>query len=266
MKNIGRILVSTSALLLALASTAGASSIYLIQDDTRNLVRVDPVTLATTVVGNTGIASGKFGDLAYDEGAGVMYWAAGRDNNSLYTIDLVTGAATLVGAHGINDLFTLGHNGSGLFGQSTGGGVYSLNSGTATATLLGRNAFYPGGYDWNATIGQMVLSEAASSNFYSVDLTTGAATLLGGPGTFVNDNDVAYDAIGNQYWQADYSGNLYRYDAAFNQTLLLSNVGSVASIEYVSDRQVPVPEPASMILVASGLAGLIVRYRRRSAS
>ncbi len=58
-----------------------------------------------------------------------MYWSAGRDNNNLYTINLLTGAATLVGTHGIGDMFALGYDGSNLYGQS------SVGSGTPLIRL-----------------------------------------------------------------------------------------------------------------------------------
>jgi hypothetical protein len=39
-----------------------------------------------------------------------MYWVPGRGNNNLYTINVSTGAATLVGSHGITDMFALAYD------------------------------------------------------------------------------------------------------------------------------------------------------------
>ena len=79
----------------------------MIDDNTNTLLRIDPTTAAVTVVGPTGISAGDFGDLSYNPADGKLYWVAGRDNDNLYTIDPATGLATLVGFHGIDDLFAL---------------------------------------------------------------------------------------------------------------------------------------------------------------
>jgi DNA-binding beta-propeller fold protein YncE len=62
------------------------------------LVRVDPQTGATTLIGPTGLANMYEGDLTFDPTSGVLY--ALQDSNplrSLYTLDIQTGTATLVG-------------------------------------------------------------------------------------------------------------------------------------------------------------------------
>lgn len=245
--------------LLGLAQSARSDMLYAIQDDTRNLIRVDPTTLTVTTVGATGIADGDFGDLAYDAGAGVMYWVAGRGNDSLYTIDLNTGAASLVGSHGVNDMFALGYDGTNLYGQSTSGSVYRLDENTGVATAIGSNGVYPGGYTWNSTTHQMVMLAAGSSNFYSVNLSDGSTTALGGDGNFVNDNDLAYDAGRGVYWAMDWSGNLFRYDATtYVRTSMLTGLGEIASVAYVPTA---VPEPSTLAMAALG-AAVVVGWTR----
>lgn len=245
----------------SVGSLEAAGVLYAIQDDTRNLISIDPDTLAITTVGATGVADGDFGDLAYDEGSGVMYWIAGRSNNQLYTIDLNTGAATLVGSHGIGDLFALGHDGSDLYAQSTNQQVYTIDASSASPTLIGSNGIYPGGYDWNPNTSQLIYLEAGGGGIYEVSRGDGTATFLGA-GDGINDNDIAYDADRGVYWAGDYNTNLYTYDAVtYSRTLVLSGIGDVASLEYV--RAGVIPEPASLLLCLPVVAAAGVRVLRR---
>lgn len=90
----------------AASRNVGRPVLYAIDDATNSLLTINPVTYAISVVGSTGVASGDFGDLTYDSNHGVMYWDSGRGDNSIYTLNLSTGAATLVGATGLTDLLT----------------------------------------------------------------------------------------------------------------------------------------------------------------
>ncbi len=247
---------------LLMLNAASAGTIYAVNDYNHTLITIDPVSLGVTTVGSLGVASGDFGDLAYDGASGTMWWVAGRGNDSLYTINLATGAATLVGSHGIDDLFALGTVGGKLYGQATSGNVYELNPVTAAPTLLGSNSVYPGGYDWNPDAGLMVLLAAGDTGAaHSVDLTTGAASLLSAGAGFVNDNDIAYDGDRGIYWVGDYSGNLFKYDASWSRTTLLTNLGNIASLEYVSGGA-PVPAPGALLLAGTGVLG-VLRLRRK---
>ncbi len=80
-----------------------------------------------------------FGDLTYDSTTGNMYMVQGFAGTNLYTLNLTTGHATLVGSHGFREMFGLAAvNGTLYAGRSTTGtGFYSLNKTTGAATFIG---------------------------------------------------------------------------------------------------------------------------------
>jgi len=254
--------------MLCLPLVSPAGTLYLMYDSTNTLDRLDPSTLSLTVVGSTGVGSGDFGDLAYDPASRTMYWVPGRGNDNLYTINLATGLATLVGSHGIDDLFALAYDSANgeLYGQSGAGtgtfGFYQLNPATGSATYIGSNGVYPGGMTYNSTTGQLILTGAGNYPFSSVDPSSGAATALSAS-TFINDNGVTYDADRNVYWTDDWSNNVFEFDAGTFSPTSITTTPPVSSgldgIAYVSDS---VPEPGTTLLIAAGLALMAVRRRR----
>lgn len=255
-----------AALFTALLSSSAASAgtLYAIDDIDNSLVTIDPVTYAVTSIGSTGVSGGDFGDLAYDSISGTLYWAAGRGNDSLYTLNLATGAATLVGSYGIDDLFALAYNNSDgqLYAQATSGNVYRLNPTTAAPTLVGSNGVYPGGMEYRTDTGQLILVGAGNGSFYTVDTTTGAATLLASQG-FINDNDVAYDPDLNAYFVNDWSSNLFKFDGTtYAGGVVATLPEAYDGIVYVSRTQA-VPEPGSLTLFGFGAMAFIGVVRRR---
>ncbi len=146
-----------------------------------NLWTVDPATGAHTMGVATPISSIRA--LAFNA-ADVLYAVNGNPLNALpfqlYTVDVTSGVATLVGNLNAN-ISGMTFNPTGtLYGWDTGGaGLVTINPATGAITdvnpAIGGGfevqtlAFSPGG----------VLYGAGATNLYTVDTTTGALTLVG---------------------------------------------------------------------------------------
>ena len=244
----------------AMAPTAWAGTLlYAMDDATNTLYTIDPNTYALTPVGGTG-AGGDFGDLAWDSDTNTAYWVAGRGNDSLYTINLNTGTATLVGSHGVDDMFALAYDPMThmLYGDATNGNFYSISTSNGAATLIGNNGIYPGGMTFNSTTGQLVLTMAGGSgSFYSVDPATGKVTLLGSPG-YLNDNGVAWDPAKGVYFVDDWSGNLYEVNPNTWTYSVVSTLNGdpFDGIIYPSGGTTPEPASLTLLLLGTGVLGL----------
>lgn len=99
-------------------------------DGTDNLVRIDPATGAATEIGDLGTVAPRDGGLDFDA-AGVLWGiedAGFRDPSRIFTVDLETGAATVVATVHLANGTELG----GFEGLAIQGGVCSILAGQET--------------------------------------------------------------------------------------------------------------------------------------
>jgi len=122
-------------------------------------------------------------------------------DDHLYSIDLTTGAATDLGAVGLNDAEGLAFAGSGLY--AIGGGVDEFwNITTPPGTKVGNTGSRSGfdaGLDYDSTRNKMfnINGDLTGSYLYQINMATGAATSIGSSPTFadgmaINGSGVAY--------------------------------------------------------------------------
>jgi hypothetical protein len=180
-----------------------------------NLIRLNPATgalLSSVAITNSGTGAAiSIADLAVQPGTDRLYGISGDIGNQglgagvLYTIDKFTGAATFVGA--TDDFFasiafapdgtlymfaqtlTFGPNGPPIFGPTE---LETLNPFTAAElSVVATPAFY-GAFGIRPTDGVLFAGNgdggAGTAALFTVDPTTGAATLVGATGrNFVGD-------------------------------------------------------------------------------
>jgi Bacterial Ig-like domain (group 2) len=219
-------------------TVAARGVMYIINDNTDVLQRLDPNTLAITDVGALGVGYA-FGDCAWDPANSTLYMVEGRTANTLYRVNLQTGAATAIGVHGITDMFALGYHPptDAVYGMSSStNSLYRLNLATGAATLIGANGVgLLEGLVWDPIANEFVALHAGTDALYTIDVTTGAATLLRGAAGGINDAGFTYDPVIDRFWSVDFSGNIFRYDPSmgYARTTGATGVGPHTCIAYV---------------------------------
>ncbi len=240
-------------------------------------------TSVPTAIGSMGFQA-KFGGLAYDTDNNTMYMVDGTgndsttDHSSLYSVNLTTGAATLIGSTGVGAEVT------GLTYDSANHTLYaaqdvsnapllSLNIATGAATAVGtgitngevQNLAYDSTngvlYGWSDCGNCSVL--------YSVDTTTGVGTVLSNTGLSSNDSGLVYDPVTDLMWDLDVAGQFSTINpTTFAQTVIVggpqinTELSGLALIPGTSNASTP--EPSTIVFMGAGVAMLWARWRRLS--
>jgi hypothetical protein len=179
------------------------SRFYVIDADTADLLWLDTSDGSENLVGPTGTCGGCLGEtwtgLAADPTAHILYGTttdltSGNPSTTLYAIDWTTGLATIIGSIGgrVVDIALSatptapGRGGATSFGIDTlSDTLVDLFGGTAGP--LGFDAEYASLIDFDGVTGTLYLAAIDNESpmfqpdqMYTVDTTTGAATLVGG--------------------------------------------------------------------------------------
>lgn len=150
----------------------------------RRLIQINPLTgEGTVVVTLTNAATLDFRSLAFST-AGVLY-GVNHSNDSLYTIDMATGAATLIGDTGLTNLEGLDFTSagqlyawnatSGLLAQQAGLNTLDPATGASTDVNLADMGTQQAVFSIATVPGDATFIGIGGSTLYSIDRLNGAA-------------------------------------------------------------------------------------------
>ena len=248
--------------LFAIGAPAAASTIYAGDIDSDDLSAVDSGTANALFVGNLG-ENLSFGGLAYDTSTGTMYVSdiELESGYGLATVNLTTGAATILGGHvNSSNIWGLAYDSANdvLYGaDGSNGGLATLDRVTGESTLIGSygdlradlicGLAYDAGTDTlygvsayedtgDAPAGGRGNGAAAApqgsgvnSQLFTLNRATGAATLVGSLGITLDGSNVRcgleIDPVGGDLVAGAYDGSLYRIDKATLQVTAVGNTG-----------------------------------------
>jgi hypothetical protein len=142
---------------------------------------------------------------------------------SFYQINPNTGSATLIGSIGFNRVGSMDFSPSGVLyaaGQDgSGPNLLTINIATGTGTKIASITGTDGDVFQDIAFrpSDGVLFGYAQGAIYRINVTTGAATLVGGPGGFPDGNGLAFSSANILYLSNDSggtAGNLYTINQA----------------------------------------------------
>lgn len=160
------------------ATVATATPIAYMVTRTDHFGTIDLGTGVYTDIVNTGLLLSGLGI------SGGSLYAGLTNSTTLYKVDQVTGATTIVGS-GSNAYGATGSTVSGLYGiENIGGGLrlFVINPINGATTLIGSTGLTTGSV-YGVSTGSSSLYLANDTNLYTLNTSTGAATLVGSMGS-----------------------------------------------------------------------------------
>jgi len=206
----------------------GTGDLYAVREADDMLVHIDPALFTLSDVGGLGVTFDR-GELAFDSLDGTLYMLDGNAGTNLYTVSTNTGAATLVGSHGIANMVSMTYDSLNdvLYASDAVGDLYTLDRTSGAATFVGAASLNDGSLAYNANTDELLMTGSDGSVFI-VDRAFGwivstphiGAIALGNHGS-------VYDLTRDYLWSMGDGGTLEVRDGLINyeRTEHLSSLG-----------------------------------------
>jgi len=253
---------------------------------------VNPTNGTVTTFSGNGVGSGTALDRPFEmafSASGTLYVADGQANsNSTNVIAIASngvrtvvagnnGSSTNVFAQSLAGLTINPASGNLYVSTATGHTIYQVTPGGSVTTVFTNTSAVPQGLALKA--GQVLYANGGTANpaVYSVNPSTGVATLVSKNNFTVGSTDLFGLAVGGN--GTIYATSVAAPDAVIyaidpttgNATVLAGNgtggttFGALSYGIAVSPAISTIPEPSSVVLLAVGIIGLIFSRRRRVA-
>jgi hypothetical protein len=266
----------TAGLLLVMASSSADGAfldgaiLYATDAEGQTLNTLSVQEGLSDFVGNFGVG-GHMAGLAYDARNGMLYGTTTETDN-LYSIDMATGGATIIGPLGTSLMHGLAFDNSTgiLYGSTTTyHSLYEINTSSGAATLIGDIGFSSvGGLAIHPKTHVLYGSKATllgNGGLIRIDKTTGQGTLVAPTHAA---NGLAFDPFTDTLY-AVYNGGsasspdmLYTIDIVTGQATLIgpTGLGNTLGLEFGGW---VIPEPSTLVLLGIGTIGLLFHRKSR---